>query len=73
MIEVYKIPISKDKLRAMPADERALLILLGYAANQINFFSKLVIFSSRREGSTDLEQMLLGAQTQMTLRVVIGA
>lgn len=72
MIEVYKIPISKDKLRAMPADERALLILLGYAANQINFFSKLVIFSSRREGSTDLEQMLLGAQTQMALRVVIG-
>ena len=56
----------------MPADERALLILLGYAANQINFFSKLVIFSSRREGSTELEQMLLGAQTQMALRVVIG-
>jgi hypothetical protein len=72
MIEIYKIPISKDKLFAMPADERALLILLGYAANQINFFSKLVIFSSRRDGSTDLEEMLLGAQTQMALRVVIG-
>ena len=72
MIQVYKIPISKDKLRAMPADERALLILLGYAANQINYFSKLVILSAHQDGGTELEQMLAGAQTQMTLRVVIG-
>jgi hypothetical protein len=72
MVQVYKIPISKDKLRAMPDDERALLILLGYAGNQINFFSKLAIFSTNGDGDTELEQMLSGAQTQMALRVVIG-
>jgi hypothetical protein len=42
MIEVYKIPVPKEKLCAMPESERALLILLGYAANQINCFSKMV-------------------------------
>jgi hypothetical protein len=30
----------------MPESERALLILLGYAANQINCFCKMVIFST---------------------------
>jgi hypothetical protein len=29
----------------MPANERALFILLGYAANQLNLFSKLTILS----------------------------
>src|SRR5271166_1794108 len=73
MIQVYKIPISKDKLGAMPERERALLILLGYAANQINFFSKLVIFSTNKDGETELEQQLSAAQSQMALRVVVGA
>jgi hypothetical protein len=72
MIEVYKIPIPKDKLRAMPADERALLMLLGYAANQITFFSKLVLFSTNRDGNSELERLLSASQSQMVVRVVIG-
>ena len=28
MIEVYRIPIPKDRLRALPKDERVLLLLL---------------------------------------------
>lgn len=72
MIQVYKIPVSKDKLRAMPEGERALLLLLGYAANQINFFAKLVVFSTNKDGDTELEQQLSAAQSQMALRVVIG-
>ncbi len=72
MIDVYKIGISKDKLLAMPDDERALFLLLGYAANQINFFMKLVVFSTNRDGDGELEQTLSAAQSQMALRVVIG-
>jgi hypothetical protein len=72
MIDVYKIPVSKEKLRAMPDGERALLLLLGYAANQLSFFTKLVILSTNRDGDTELEQQLSAAQTQMALRVVIG-
>jgi hypothetical protein len=71
MITVLRVPVSKDRMRAMPADERALLILLGYAANQINLLSKLVIFSSNKTPD-GVEQALSGAQTQMLARLTIG-
>ena len=69
--DVLRISVSKDRLRQMPADERALFILLGYAANQLSVFTKLVIFSSNKDGA-GVEQTLSAAQTQMLLRVVIG-
>ena len=72
MIEVYQIPLQTEKLRAMPDGERALFVLLGYAANQLNFFSKLVIFSTNQDGHGEPEQVLSGAQSQMALRIVIG-
>jgi hypothetical protein len=71
MITVLKIPVAKDRLRAMPADERALLILLGHAANQINLLSKLVIFSSNKDPD-GVEQFLSAAQTQLLARFAIG-
>jgi hypothetical protein len=71
MIKVLRIPVPKERMRAMPADERALLILLGYVANQINLLSKLVIFSSNKTPD-GVEQALSGAQTQMLARLVIG-
>jgi hypothetical protein len=71
MITVLRIPVSKDLLRKMPEEERALLILLGYVANQINLLSKLVIFSSNRTPD-GVEQALSAAQTQMLARLVIG-
>jgi hypothetical protein len=72
MVEVYKIALPKDKLMAMPERERSLMMLLGYAANQINFFTKLVVLSSNKDGPTEMEQKLSGGQTQMSLRVLIG-
>ncbi len=72
MIDVLRIPVSKEHLRAMPADERALLILLGYAANQISAFQKLVIFSSNKIDHGEVEQKLVNAQTQMLVRIAVG-
>jgi hypothetical protein len=54
----------------MPADERALFILLGYAANQLNLFSKLTMFSLNN--MTEGESPLSGVQSQMLLRMVIA-
>ena len=71
MITVLKIPVPKDRLRAMPEEERALLILLGYVANQINLLSKLVIFSSNKPPD-GVEHALCAAQTQMLARLAIG-
>ena len=48
MIEVYRIPIPKDRIRALPKDERVLLLLLGYVSNQVLMLQKLLIYSIRR-------------------------
>lgn len=72
MIEVLKIPVSKAQLQAMPSNERALFILLGHTANQLNLFTKLTIFSSNKTIDDDLGRILSGAQTQMLMRMAIG-
>lgn len=72
MIQVYRIPVPKDRLRAMPQDERAFLLLLGYAANQLSMFQKLLTFSSNKNPPDELEQHLSGAQTQMLVRFIVG-
>jgi hypothetical protein len=58
VIEVLRIPLPKDRLRAMPKEERALFFLLGYAANQITLFSKLVTFSVNKTPSDSVEQQI---------------
>jgi hypothetical protein len=70
-IIVFRIPVSKDRLRAMPKQERAVFFLLGYAANQINLLSKLVIFSTNKTPD-GVEQILSGAQSQLLARLTIG-
>lgn len=73
MLKVYRIPIPKDRLRAMPKDERVLFVLLGYASNQISMLQKLLTFATNRTPDTELEQHATGAQTQMLVRLTVGA
>jgi hypothetical protein len=42
---VYQVDFTKEKLAAMQAEERRLLLLLGHAANEINvlFLGSLVV------------------------------
>jgi hypothetical protein len=72
MIDITRIALPKDCLRAMPKEERALFFLLGYAANQINLFSRLVIFSTNKIPTDSVEQRVYSAQTQMLARISIG-
>ena len=72
MIDVMRVSLPKDRLRAMPKEERALLFLLGYAANQITLFSKLVIFSGNKTSPNPVEEQLSNAQSQILARVAIG-
>lgn len=72
MIDVIRVPLAKNKLKAMPAEERSLLILLGYAANQIVFFSKMITFSTNHTPENEAEQRISGAQSQMLGRYMIG-
>jgi hypothetical protein len=71
MIDVLRVPVSKNGLRAMSQRERSLFLLLGFAANQITLLSKLVIFSTNKTPD-GVEQSLSGAQSQMLARLLIG-
>lgn len=73
MISVMEIPLPKDRLQAATKEERALFLLLGYAANQITMFQKLMIFSGNKDPAHSAEQRISAAQTQMLLRFLIGA
>jgi hypothetical protein len=73
MIKVYRIPVPKDRLLALPRDERVLLILLGYVANQILLFQKLLTYATQLDAPTELETHATGTQTQMLVRMATGA
>jgi len=36
MIEVFRVPLSKSQLRAIPPEERNLLLLASHAVNQVS-------------------------------------
>ena len=73
MIKVYRIPVPKDRLRAMPKDERVLLLLLGYAANQLSMLQKFLNFATNRTPEAEFEQHVTGSQTQMLVRLLVGS
>jgi hypothetical protein len=72
MIQIIRIPVPKERLRALSKDERVLLLLLGYAANQIMMMEKLLIFSANKEPTELVQHQVTGVQTQMILRLTIG-
>jgi hypothetical protein len=72
MLQIIRVPLSKKLLRTMPKEDRALVFLLGYAANQVTMVSKLMIFATNRTPPDAVEQLVTGAQTQMLARMTIG-
>jgi hypothetical protein len=70
---VYKVPISPENLRKLSKNERVLLVLLGYSANQIMMLQKLIWFGTNGPAHDD-EVELFGSltQTQMLLRLLVG-
>jgi len=72
MIEVYRIPMSKQKLAELPRGERVLLLLMGQAANQINVFWKLATFSTNHTPANEIECRLSAAQSHILLRALFG-
>jgi len=70
---VYRFPVQAQNLQKLSTEERVLLVLLGYSANQIMMLQKLVWFATNGAANND-EVELLGsfAQTQMLLRLLVG-
>jgi hypothetical protein len=58
MISVYEFDVPKDKLRAMPVEERGFLLSLGYSANHVSMLQKLLMFSSNGDSEIEAENIL---------------
>ena len=56
----------------MPQAERALLLLLGHADNEINVFSKLLLMTPKHDPPVDLMNHVEAGQIFILLRVLIG-
>ncbi len=72
-IEIFRVPLSKDQLRAVPVDDRNLLLLASHAINQITVLRRVLIFSLNYESKIELENTLSAAQSQTILRFLFGA
>lgn len=72
MLDVVRIPITKERLKQLTKEERTFLLLLGYTANQITVLWKLIIFSTNQTPNDPVEQRITGAQTQILVRQIIG-
>jgi hypothetical protein len=73
MIEIFRVPISKDQLRSIPSDERNLLLLASHAVNQLTILRKLLVFSLNYESDSPIENTLSAGQSQTILRFLFGA
>lgn len=73
MLDILRLPMPKDTLAKMTPEERSLFLLLGYASNQVNVLWKLVIIATNNTPNDSIEQRVSGAQTQILVRLTIGA
>src|ERR1700692_218187 len=73
MLHVLQLPMTKEVLQKMSVEERSLFLLLGHASNQVNALWKLVIIATNEAPENPIEQRVTGAQTQILVRLTIGA
>jgi hypothetical protein len=73
MNEIYRVPVLKAQLKAVPSDERNLLLLASHAINQLSVLRKLLIFSLNCQSDSEIENTLSAGQSQMILRFLFGA
>jgi len=72
-LDILRMDVTKDLLRKMAKEERCLFLALGHASNQVNALWKLVIVLTNGDENDPVKPRLEGAQTQIFVRLTIGA
>jgi hypothetical protein len=73
VLDILRMDVGKDLLGKMAKEERCLFLALGHASNQVNALWKLVIVLTNGDETDPVKQRLEGAQTQIFVRLAIGA
>jgi hypothetical protein len=71
-MEVRQAKLSRAKLAAMPQNERAVLLLLAHAANEINVLSKLIMMMRKEEPDSVIVDHVEAGQVFILMRLLIG-
>jgi hypothetical protein len=71
-MQVHRVNLTKTKLAAMPAAERAILLLLGHASNEINVLSKLILMARKDDPAIKLVDHVEMGQIFIVMRLLIG-
>jgi hypothetical protein len=71
-VEIHRVILPKDKLAAIPKDERVLLLLMGHVTNEINVFSKLILMMRKEQPERQIEDFAEGGQIFIVMRTLIG-
>jgi hypothetical protein len=72
-LDILRMDVTKELLHKMAKEERALFLALGHASNQVNVLWKLVIILTNGDTDDPVKQRLEGTQTQVFVRLTIGA
>lgn len=72
-LDILRLGVTKDLLRSMAKEERALFLALGHASNQVNALWKLVIVLTNGDTDDPVRRRLEGAQIQVFVRLTMGA
>jgi len=70
--EVYQVDLTKEKLAAMPVEERRLLLLLGHATNEINVLQKLILMAGQATPELKFVDHVQAGQIFVLMRTLIG-
>jgi hypothetical protein len=71
-MKVYEIPISRQQLDSIPADERLFFIQIGHLANELSTLNRLLLFASKTTGTTELERWARNSQALLLVRLCSG-
>lgn len=70
-MKIYKISLSKEDLRSLPASERVFLIYAGHTLNELNILCRMVVHGMPIRRS-EAERQFMVAQSLMFLRILAG-
>jgi hypothetical protein len=71
-MQLRRIGLSVENLRAIPPKERALFVLLGHVANEVNTIDKITYLSTLALEGPRWQAQATAAQTLILARVLVG-
>ncbi len=71
-MDVHRAKLDRAKLAAMPENERALLLLLAHASNELNVLTKLILMMRKDEPPSPILDHVEAGQTFILMRLLIG-